>query len=368
MKFGVRIPNLKKRIARSKTFKKNHQNIMSIQKANQTIENWIREQSEKGIKLDSIFLSHLNKGLELKNSGWIPEVIQNTYLKEFEVPQILLFDLLTKKFPLVQTCQHIAEMAFVREASKHKEVFIVDIGIGRGFQMIRLLDALQSIEQIEKVTLIGIEISKAALDFTQSQLEQHQFGYKFEFQYHLMNTPVELLSFEMLKENIPNSCECLLVNASLTIHHLQKAISRQSLLSNIKALNPNLMILIEPDADTMNDNYEKRLLNAAVHFSALYNYVNTLDCLSEEESNNLKSFFANDFFDPVVLPDSHRFERLQTSPQWIDLARNTGLKSISLEAVNYSNNIPNIDFEIKPEGYLNFSHKGIPLISVIALA
>jgi len=207
---------------------------MSIQQANQTIENWIREQSEKGIKLDSIFLSHLNKGLELKNSGWIPEVIQNTYLKEFEVPQILLFDLLTKKFPLVQTCQNIAETAFVREATKYKEVCIVDIGIGRGFQMIRLLDALQSNEQIEKVTLIGIEISKAALDFTQSQLEQQQSGYKFEFQYHLINTPVELLTFEMLKENIPDSCECLLVNASLTIHHLQEASSRHSLLANIK--------------------------------------------------------------------------------------------------------------------------------------
>jgi hypothetical protein len=178
---------------------------------------------------------------------------------------------------------------------------------------------------------------------------------------------VELITYDVIKAQIPEHCDCLMVNASLTLHHIQQKESRLNLFSFIKQLNPQLMILIEPDADTMNEDYVQRLLNAAKHFSALYNYVNTLDCMNEAEANHLKSFFANDFFDPIVLPDSHRFERLQTSTQWIDLLSSVGLKPLNLDPNEYSVYIPNIDCTIMKEGYFNLSYCGTPLISVIAI-
>ena len=340
---------------------------MFVQQAIINVENWIKENSQAGIKMDSVFLSHLEKGIQLKKSNWIPETIQNTYLKEFEIPQILLFDLLTNKFPLVTACQQIAEKAFIKQASGYNELCILDIGIGRGFQMMRLLDALQEVESIQKVTLIGVEISNDALNFTLSQLQERKNKFKFELQYHMMNSPVELITYEMIKAQIPADCKCLLVNASLTLHHIQQTNSRLNLFSIIKQLNPQLMILIEPDADTMNEDYGQRLLNAAQHFSALYNYVNTLDCMNKEEADHLKSFFANDFFDPIVLPDSHRFERLYTSPQWIDLLSSAGLTTMHFDPNNYNIHIPNIDCKIMNEGYFNFSYCGTPIISVIAV-
>jgi hypothetical protein len=341
---------------------------MLVQQAILKLENWIKENNEAGIKMDSIFLSHLEKGIQLKKSNWIPELIQNTYLKEFEIPQILLFDLLTKKFPLVTACQQIAEKVFLEKASGYSEICILDIGIGRGFQMMSLLEALQKVESIQKVTLIGVEISNDALNFTLSQLQERKNNFKFELQYHMMNSPVELITYDMIKAQISTHCDCLFVNASLTLHHIQQKNSRLNLFSILKNLNPQLMILIEPDADTMNDDYGQRLLNAAQHFSALYNYVNTLDCMNKEEADHLKSFFANDFFDPVVLPDSHRFERLQTSTQWIDLLSSVGLKPLHFEQKKYNIQIPNIDCKIMKQGYFNFSYFGTPLISVMALS
>jgi hypothetical protein len=338
-----------------------------VQEAITNVENWIKENNQAGIKMDSVFLSHLEKGIELKKSNWIPETIQNTYLKEFEIPQIVLFDLLTNKFPLVTACQQIAEKAFLKAASGKREICILDIGIGRGFQMMRLLDVLQNVDSIQKVTLIGVEISTDAFNFTLSQLNERKNKYKFELNHHLINSPVELIAYDIIKAEIPAHCECLMVNASLTLHHIQQKESRLNLFNIIKQLNPQLMILIEPDADTMNDDYAQRLLNAAKHFSALYNYVNTLDVMNEAEANHLKSFFANDFFDPIVLPDSHRFERLQTSTQWIDLMSSVGLKPMHLDPNVYSVYIPNIDCAIMEEGYFNLSYCGIPLISVIAI-
>jgi hypothetical protein len=342
-------------------------NRMMVQQAIIKLENWIAEKNKSGIKLDSVFLSHLEKGIQLKKSNWIPNAIQNTYLKEFEIPQIILFDLLTKKFPLVTACQQIAEKAFLEKAASYSEICILDIGIGRGFQMMGLLEALQQVTSIKKVTLIGVEISEDALNFTSSQLQQQKSNYKFDFQFHLINMPVESITYEMIKAHILVSCNSLFVNASLTLHHIQQLNSRLNLFNIIRKLNPQLMILIEPDADTMNEEYENRLLNAAEHFSALYNYVNTLDCMNTEEAYHLKSFFANDFIDPVVLPDTHRFERLQTSSQWIDLLASAGLKTWRFEPSEYKLHIPNIDCKIMEEGYFNLSYCGTPLISVMAL-
>jgi len=338
-----------------------------VQEAITKLEDWLKENNQAGIKMDAVFLSHLEKGIELKKSNWIPETIQNTYLKEFEIPQIVLFDLLTNKFPLVTACQQIAEKAFLKKTTGKRELCILDIGIGRGFQMMRLLDALQHVESIEKVNLIGVEISTDAFNFTLLKLNEQKNNYKFELNFHLINTPIELVTYDVIKAQIPDYCDCLMVNASLTLHHIQQKESRLNLFSIIKQLNPQLMILIEPDADTMNEDYGQRLLNAAKHFSALYNYVNTLDVMNEEEANHLKSFFANDFFDPIVLPDSHRFERLQTSTQWIDLLSSVGLKPMHLDLIEYSVYIPNIDCAIKKEGYFNLSYSGTPLISVIAI-
>ena len=222
--------------------------IMLMQQAFINVENWIKENNQAGIKMDSVFLSHLEKGIQLKKSNWIPEKIQNTYLKEFEIPQILLFDLLTNKFPLVTACQQIAEKAFIKKASGYSELCILDIGIGRGFQMMRLLDALQEVESVQKVTLIGVEISNDALNFTLSKLQERKNNFKFELQYHMMNSPVELITYDMIEAQVPADCKCLVVNASLTLHHIQKIERKRCLYSNfirtIRRISLRIFIII----------------------------------------------------------------------------------------------------------------------------
>jgi hypothetical protein len=41
--------------------------IMLMQQAFINVENWIKENNQAGIKMDSVFLSHLEKGIQLKN-------------------------------------------------------------------------------------------------------------------------------------------------------------------------------------------------------------------------------------------------------------------------------------------------------------
>ena len=330
------------------------------------IEQWRQEQLQKGRELDSLFLQHLESNLSLKSKGWRPDAIQNTYLKEFEVPQIVLFDILTNRFPLLQKAQWIAERAYCDAAATAEEVCIIDIGIGRGFQVFRLLEKLSLNPGIKKIMLIGIEISAPALDFTRQQLEDKQSTYPFALDYHLLNMEVEKLTLSELLSFLPEKRECTLVNASLTLHHIQANAKRIELFEIIRQIQPDLMVLIEPHADTASENYIERLINAAEHFSVLYEYVNRLS-FTQEEERSLKTFFSNDFFDPVVLPDAFRFERLQTASQWMDHAEKAGLKPISLHRYGAEFPISHIQTEQREEGHLVFSFQDMPLLSVIGL-
>lgn len=330
------------------------------------IEKWRQDQLQEGRELDPLFVQHLENNLSLKAKGWVPDSIQNTYLKDFEVPQIVLFDILTNRFPLLQKAQWIAEKAYCDAAASAEHVAIIDIGIGRGFQVFRLLEKLSLNASIKKITLIGIEISAPALDFTRQQLQDKQPAYPFALEYHLLNMEVENLSISQLVSLLPEKRDCTLVNASLTLHHIQKNEKRIALFDIIRQVQPELMVLIEPHADTASENYAERLINAAEHFSALYEYVNSLS-FTQEEERSLKTFFANDFFDPVVLPDAFRFERLQMASQWMDHAAKGGLKALSLHRYAAEFPIAHIQTEQREEGHLVFSFQDTPLLSVIGM-
>ena len=153
---------------------------------------------------------------------------------------------------------------------------------------------------------------------------------------------------------------------SLSSDHIQTNTKRIELFEIIRQVHPNLMILIEPYADTASENYAERLINASEHFSALYDYVNRLS-FTQEEERSLKTFFSNDFFDPVVLPDEFRFERLQMASQWLEHASKAGLKALSLHRYPAEFPISHIQNEQREEGHLVFSFQGTPLLSVIGM-
>jgi hypothetical protein len=132
----------------------------------------------------------------------------------------------------------------------------------------------------------------------------------------------------------------------------------------VKNLSPDLFIVIEPNADTNNEEYPKRLLNAVEHFSSLYDYVNLLP-LDSAESNSLKTFFSNDFIDPVAYPDDCRFERLQTASQWSLYAKAAGLQEVDVFSQASGVSIPHLEKLAQDAPTLTFSFEKTPLLSVM---
>lgn len=315
---------------------------------------------------DEHILDDLRKALQYKLEERSPEEIKNTYLKNLEIPQIVLFDILANRFPLVMNAQKIVNNIILDKSANHESITILDLGIGRGLQIKRILSSLNQLQQIKNVTLIGVEIYNDALEYTTVLMHEIKKELNYSLTFLPINSPVEKIEADSLKSMIPSSSTCLLINASLTLHHIQAENDRLVLFQKLKTLNPDLITVIEPNTDCFTNNFDQRLLNVYEHFSALYRFINTLELLPEEKKG-LKQFFSTELFDAVALPDEHRFEKYNTSESWLKTAEQAGFNPYSLSKAIEEVSINNIEIAINSHGYINFSFDKISILGTLGL-
>lgn len=315
---------------------------------------------------DETIVNHLKRALQYRLEGKSPEAVRNTYLKDLEIPQIILFDILANRFPLVLKAQQIVSKAILQQVQGKKHITLLDLGIGRGVQAKRIIEVLNNVVGLQSLTLIGVEIFKEALDFTDQLLNNLKSSLNIELNFIPIHSSVENVHLENIKQHIPSNNECTLVNASLTLHHVQTNEIRSEIFYKIASLNPALVTLIEPNTDCHTNNFEDRLKNVYEHFSALYLFINTLDLLPEEKKG-LKQFFSTELFDAVALPDEHRFEQYAPSTEWIDIAIKQGLSPIDISPSAKNVQIEHIDIENPISGIINFKYQDSNILGVITL-
>jgi hypothetical protein len=318
------------------------------------------------IKADQQVLSDLRKALIYKAEGRSPDSVKNTYLQDLEIPQIVLFDILANRFPLVINAQKIISNAILSIVDDKHHITIADLGIGRGLQITRILKKLNEIKTIKTVTVIGVEIFKSALDHTTALIPDLKKELHYQLEYHPMNILVEHLDAALLSELIPSNNQCLLINASLTLHHIQSEANRLMLFQKLKSLNPSLVTLVEPNTNCFTNNFDERLLNVYEHFCALYGFINTLQLLPEEKKG-LKQFFSTELFDAVALPEDHRFEKYNTSEAWLKTASEAGFTPYDLSESAKDINIKDIEVQVKSPGYVNFQFHHANILGTIAV-
>jgi len=315
---------------------------------------------------DQQLLMQLENALLSRNSDAQKGSAQNTYLKEFEIPQIKLFDILANHFPLVLESQQMAHECLLRAMRDCQHLCIVDLGIGRSVQMQRLLQILNRVPSIKKVTLIGVDIMQQALVHSEQLLTYEKKYLRYAIDFHLLHDVVEKMDFAHLRSLIPSDHDFLYINASLTLHHVQQGEERDALFRNCKGLSPNLMTLIEPNTSTFTNDFGLRVERAIEHFYALYDYTHRLP-LQEEEKRSLKTFFGNDFYDPIAHADEARYEKLERGEEWIARATHAGFIPFVEKDPVALRKIENIDLCIDDAQYTSFCYKGVDLLSLIHL-
>lgn len=66
--------------------------------------------------IEPTLINNLKLALEYKLENKSPDVVRNTYLKDLEIPQIVLFDILANRFPLVLNAHKIVTHAIIKNA------------------------------------------------------------------------------------------------------------------------------------------------------------------------------------------------------------------------------------------------------------
>jgi hypothetical protein len=291
----------------------------------------------------------------------------NLYLRQFELPQITLFNLLMTKFPLAIATSSIANDMLCRAISAGEEITLFDIGIGTGQQEVALLHQLAAHGRRPKqLRLIAVEPSSTNLMQAQQDLEHtaRQLEIPFYFQ------PIPKLAENLNDDDwriVAQAPGALVVNAAFALHHMRdvvaKECAREAFFRKLRTLHPRAVILCEPNSDHRTVSLEERFLNAWQHFGVIFRLINRLD-LSQRDKNAMKMFFAREIEDIVGNTEEHRCERHELATTWVDRLRRTGYVPACVMNGLTARQFPTI--AINPyHGYIGIDYNNQTMVAVV---
>ena len=287
------------------------------------------------------------------------EVHEHIYLKNDEVPQIQLFNILIEKFPFVKYSQFITNNAIIETMGDASEVTIIDIGVGQGAQMLHVIESAKSLPHLKKLQIIGIEPFTDALQMAEAQINACKQSVDFEIQFIGLNAFVEEVDFSIFKNT-----KHLIVNASLALHHIQSATNRQLVIAAIKQLNPMAFILIEPNVNHFEKDFSKRFMNCYNHYYTIFKVIDRLD-ISTKDKTGLKLFFGREIEDVIGKEEKDRFEKHELATTWIERLKSNGFtlnKSILKSPVSSE---AGGDIAYHKEGFLGFTNETETVLAVM---
>lgn len=248
---------------------------------------------------------------------------EHLYTKKFEIPQIRLFELLIQQLPLATLTQNCANALLVEGLKNQTNPVLMDIGIGTGMQIVNVLQLLMqhTDNQIERLTIIGVEPFADALQTAEKSFAAFKLPFQITFIPHVAF--IEKMTLAEIQALLPAAYDSLIVNASFALHHIQQAEQREAVLGYIRELAPKAFVLSEPVSDHFEPHYATRFQNAVKHYGLVFEVI---DCLSitPQEKAALKLFFSREIDDVLGHAEDVRVEKQYATPQWLRLFKTTG--------------------------------------------
>ena len=317
-------------------------------------------ESDKDALLCCLFLDAILDHCEGKEAA-----TGHLYLEQYEIPQIKLFDILINRFPFVSASHAISNKLISGWIDGQSHATVLDIGIGRGIQMVSLIKELENNKHLKELTIIGIEPFGDAIIHATKLISQAASSAPFKVNQHIIEGFAEKADMEVIKRLIPESCGKLVVNASLAVHHIPSVHLREHLFSQLKSLNPDAIVLTEPDSDHMTNDWAQRTANAWIHYGAIFDTIDGLH-ISREDKNGLKMFFGREIKDVVGTPDADRFERHEPAAHWVNYGEQIGMQTYQAPELALARGSAN-GFNILQTDVIMMQHKNTPVLAVIPL-
>jgi len=327
----------------------------------------IREEMEslfkecaEGMELDSekFLCSLMLKALDKRLFSDAPN--ENIYLKNYEISQIELFDILIDKFPFVKFSQQLVNHEIARLISEEEEACIIDIGIGLGTQMVNIIQLVKMATGLKKLHIVGIEPGGDTLEIAKSNILSLKEKVDFDIEFTGIHGFAEDIDFK----NIPNLTGTVVVNASLALHHIQSAAMRTRTLANVKSINPKALMLIEPNVNHYEIDFYTRFKNCYHHFYSIFKVIDRLD-IRHNDKNALKQFFGREIEDIIGKPEADRFEKHEPAIQWITRLKENQYQLNSQLLKAPMQTPEGVQMNYHPEGFVGFTFENETVLSII---
>lgn len=293
----------------------------------------------------------------------------NLYLGRFEVPQIHLFNLLGRAVPFVGLATRLCNESILQAMAGVQRPTLIDVGIGTGRQACLLLETMAATGRLPvRLTVIGIEPSDWALDEARRNIETtaERLGADVSF-FGVVNSAEQLADADWRR--IAQACTARpVVNASFALHHIADDADghdrRDAVLAHLRALDPALLVLAEPDVDHRERGFYARFTNCLAHFGAVFRTLDRLP-LAQADRDALKvGFFGREIADILGNPEELRSERHESSASWARRLQAAGFGLLVAAGQTDEQAVPGVVAVREREGRLSVDAQDEPVVAI----
>lgn len=290
----------------------------------------------------------------------------NLYLRRFELPQIVLFNLVAERLPMVALAGRIANDLMCRVFAEHEEATLLDVGLGLGRQEVALLRTLKAEgAALRRLTVVAVEPDTDSLRRAEVALSNAAREVGITLRFRGIPKVIEALDeddWHLLRDN-PGP---RVVHAAFALHHMAAGVDRQDIFHRLRAVEPSAVVLCEPNSDHATDSLLQRFQNVWHHFSHNFDLVDELD-LPPRERNGIKLFFGRELEDILgTVDDTQRYERHERVETWLERLRNAGFSPAPARLLEGSWSFPHPAVHVRPgPGYVGVGFREEMLVPVL---
>lgn len=290
----------------------------------------------------------------------------NLYLRQYDVPQIELFNLLASQFPIASAAGTLANRCLLGAAEGAETLELLEIGIGRGNQIARLIQGLGALNKPPVcLTIHAIEPCATSLNLAEENVRQAAKKAGIRLEFHGCARTVEAVD-EAFWNQIGASGGRLLVNAAFALHHIHGGspdIARNHLLSQLNSLKPAFVVLCEPDSDHFVPDVKQRFVESWRHYSTVFRLIDQCH-ITIEEKRSLKIFFGREIEDVLGVPETDRVERHERTSSWIRRLKSAGFAPANVLQSKELPSWPLLETH-SDEWHIGLSDGNINIVSII---
>jgi hypothetical protein len=294
---------------------------------------------------------------------------KNIFVQEFDIPQTELFYSMAEAVPFVYTGHLLANHCLERAVYDFRSFTMLDIGIGNGGQVKRLLDVLAGNQgKLESVQIIGLDPVEKNLAEARSKLEKAKKDYPFSLEFQPLCSLVEKLNddeFELIREKSKGN---LVVNSAFSLHHTSHPLNdrqtRTALLRRLAALKPRILTLVEPNSNHDTEELVKRVHHSWEHFGNVFALVDEAGIDVSHKYLIKGKFFAREIRDIFGVSDHFRCERHELYDSWLLRLFKAGYKPFDLGDLSVE--LPPYCQSDVSEGLVRLNYNDTTIVAVMA--